>query len=116
MRAGRWWWWRRASALCARWQAVAGPGVVRDLRGEHVGAVARATQRAWRGFETTSQHETGRVAGQVAGEHGEGWASLLITTWNKRRFVFVHPRPSPAGQFQVGAGEDRETGAHGAQP
>lgn len=55
MRAGRWWWWRRvtglsnlwqASALCALWQAVAGPGVVRGLRVEHVGAVARATQRA----------------------------------------------------------------------
>lgn len=59
MRAGRWWWWwwRRvtglglsnlwqAAALCARWQAVAGPGVVRVLRVEHVGAVARATRRA----------------------------------------------------------------------
>ena len=49
------------------------------------------------GFETTSQHETGRVAGQVAGEHGEGWASLLMTTWNKRRFVLVYV-PSSSGR------------------
>ena len=57
------------------------------------------------GFKTTSQDETGRVAGQVAGEHGEGWARFLMTTWttawvekctlhNKRRFVLV---PQPGG-------------------